>query len=137
MDYQPIDLTTHCNAGPDLCAPRTPRTGEQLLRGLPFKIGAGDGPCFLAFGPEPPCRCQTLAIPVGQAVRRLIFAHVLLEGPPPRGGPGGPGGARFRFVPAGGRRAEAPDPGGFGIGFNPPGLGELPFLAVPDRTDSL
>ena len=51
-DYEPLDLSPFCNAGPEICE-RPPATGEQTFHGLPFRVGTEEGkPCFLAFGPE-------------------------------------------------------------------------------------
>jgi hypothetical protein len=137
-DYEPLDLSALCNAGTDLLAPHTPLVGAQAFRGLPFQIGAGDGgPCFLAFGVEPPCRSEPIHVPVGQAVRHLIFAHALLDSRLHEGDPPGREVARYAFVFTDGERVEAPIRERFEIAVSQVGWGELPFLAVPDRHDSL
>src|SRR5579871_2590025 len=89
-DYEPLDLSAFCNAGPEVCGPdRVPALGAQTFHGLPFQIGAGEGkPCFLAFGTEPPLASTPVSIPIEQRARRLLFAHVLRnthlhEGDPP------------------------------------------------------
>jgi hypothetical protein len=138
QDYETLDLSAHCNAGPELWAPRTPAVGAQSLRGLPFQIGARTGePCFLAFGSEAPCRSDSVRIPVGQAVRRLLFAHVLLDSRLHEGDPPGREVARYAFVFEDGERVEVAIRERFEIAMVPVGWGELPFLAVPDRNDSL
>ena len=39
-DYEPIDLSELCNAGPDLLPPDDPPViGAQAFRGLPFQVG--------------------------------------------------------------------------------------------------
>jgi hypothetical protein len=138
-DYEPLDLSACANAGPELCSPDRPRhVGEQTFHGLPFRIGAGDGkPCFLAFGPEPPLRAEPLSLPVGQAARWLIFAHVQLDSHLHEGDPPGRVIARYAFVYADGQRVDVPIRERFEIATVPVGWGELPFLAVPDGTDGL
>jgi hypothetical protein len=137
-DYETIDLSAHCNAGPEICAPRTPAVGTRQLRGLPFQIGGPDGdPCFLAFGPEPPLRAEAVRIPVHQEARRLLFAHVLLDSRLHEGDPPGREVARYAFVFADGERIEVPIRERFEIAMIPVGWGEFPFLAVPDESDSL
>ena len=137
-DYEPLDLSAHYNAGPGICAPRTPAIGAQLYQGLPFQIGAGEGAdCFLVFGNEPPCSSNSVQISVGQCVHGLLFAHVLLDSRLHEGDPPGREVARYVFVYADGERIEAPIRERFEIATNPVAWGELPFLAVPDRKDSL
>ena len=66
MDYEPLPLSAHCNAGVELYRPENlsregtylqslppaPPTGRQIFHGLPFQIGesSGEAPCFIAFG---------------------------------------------------------------------------------------
>ena len=39
-DYEPIDLSELCNAGPDSLPPDDPPViGAQTFRGLPFQVG--------------------------------------------------------------------------------------------------
>src|SRR4051812_38594106 len=82
-DYQPLDLSPFYNAGLSLY-PKGPEPplGEQQLHGLPFRIGEGDN-CFVSLGATP------VVVPVGRAVRRVLFAHALLESRIPEGEPVG------------------------------------------------
>ena len=48
-DYQPLDLSTLCNAGLDvLGANASAPIGEQAFRGLPFLVNADSSKCFIA-----------------------------------------------------------------------------------------
>ena len=56
-DYQPLDLSSYCNAGPEVCAPPMPALGAQAFHGLLFQIatvpvGWGELP-FLAVPDRP------------------------------------------------------------------------------------
>lgn len=138
QDYEPLGLSALCNAGPETVAPRKPAIGLQSLRGLPFQIGMTEGsPCFLVFGSEAPDRSDSLRIPVGQKARRLLFAHVLLDSRLHEGDPPGREAAQYAFVFADQETIVVPIRERFEIAMNPTGWGELPFLAVPDRPDSL
>ena len=99
MDYEPLDLTSLCNVGTEVLAPKAdpsgpdaadlawrghsfgspeehrPRLGLQTLRGLPFLIGADAGNCFIEVGGPGPA----VTVPVGKQARRIIVAHRLLE----------------------------------------------------------
>ncbi|MCH7653218.1 MAG: CehA/McbA family metallohydrolase [Chloroflexi bacterium] len=79
-DYAPIDISALCNAGIEVLGDgEAPKVGRQTMRGLPFQIGAdGASPgdkIFLAVeGSSSP-----ISIPIGGAVRNVVFAHRLLE----------------------------------------------------------
>ena len=78
-DYQPINLSQHCNVGPEFYGERKPPVGTQSFHGLPFQIGpaeGGDTPCLIGFDAG---QSQPVTIPIGAAARRVIFAHTLLE----------------------------------------------------------
>ncbi len=136
-DYEPLDLSAFYHAGPEICGPdRKPALGAQTFHGLPFHIGEGER-CFLAFGTDAPRRSEPLSVPIGRAARRVIVAHVLLESHLHEGEPVGREVARYRFVYQDGERVEVPIRERFEIADVPTGWGELPFLAVPDQTDSL
>jgi len=139
QDYEPLDLSGICNAGPELCRrERAPATGEQTFHGLPFRIGAAEGaPCFIGFGAEPTLTAAPVAIPVGRAARRLLFAHALLESHLHDGDPPGREIARYAFVFGDGERVEIPIRERFEIGVVPVAWGEHPFLAVPEQDDGL
>src|SRR5947209_167198 len=76
VDYLPLDLRPFRNAGVDLLGGSSPQLGRRTLRGIPFDIGADPRRCFVAVeGPSD----QRVAIPVGHAVRRIVFAHRLFD----------------------------------------------------------
>src|SRR5947208_168439 len=78
-DYQPLDLSSLCNAGPEILAGKnSPASGARTFHGLPFQIGGEAGkPCYLAFGSEAPWNAGAITVPIGQTARRLIFAHTM------------------------------------------------------------
>jgi hypothetical protein len=138
-DYEPLDLATLCNAGPELLGPNAnPDIGAQTLYGLPFQIGSeAEKPCFLGFGPQEPLYTEAVSIPVGQAAKRILFAHTLCDSQLHEGDPVGRVIARYRFVFTDGETVEAPIRERFEIATVPVGWGELPFLAWPDQKDGL
>jgi hypothetical protein len=138
-DYEPLDLTTLCNAGPELLGPDLdPRLGAQTFHGLPFQLGGETGaPCFLGFGPEAPLYAAAVSIPVGQAAHNILIAHMLRDSRLHEGDPPGRVIARYRFVFADGEQVTVPIRERFEIGTVPVSWGELPFLAWPDNKDSL
>src|SRR5262245_41297062 len=97
-DYEPLDLSAFCNAGPELYPSQNPPPGGSLtFHGLPFQVGAGrettdDGrpaATLIGFGEGEGLRSQPLAIPVKAAAQRVIFAHARLESKIPEGDPAG------------------------------------------------
>jgi hypothetical protein len=136
-DYEPLDLTPFCNAGPEIYGPdRAPLAGDQAIRGLPFKIGGGPQ-TFLVFGPDAPLKQAAVTIPIEKQASWLIFAHVMLDSRLHEGDPPGRVVGQYAFVLAGGERVEVPIRERFEIGSVPVGWGELPFLALPDKDDHL
>jgi hypothetical protein len=81
-DYEPIDLAGHWNASLRMFAGgRLPVVGDQVLHGLPFRIGTPDdeeSPCFVVL--EPGSRGAT--VPVRRRADRIVVAHRRLQ---PRG----------------------------------------------------
>lgn len=138
-DYEPLDLSALTNSGPEAFVPdHRPALGKQMFHGLPFQIGDEEGkPCFLAFGTEAQPGNAPVSIPLGRTTRNVIFAHVLLQSRLHEGDPPGRIVAHYAFVFADGQRVDVPIRERFEIGAVPVGWGELPFLAVPDRSDSL
>ncbi|MBM3277644.1 MAG: CehA/McbA family metallohydrolase [Candidatus Handelsmanbacteria bacterium] len=136
MDYEPLDLSAHCNAGASLLGEGVQApVGLQVLRGLPFQVGPALGSaerCFVAFGPE----AGPLVIPVGKQAHWLIFVHRLLESKVMEGGPLGVQVAQYAFHLAGGEVIRAPVRERFEISTIPPPTGSLPFLAFPDQQDA-
>jgi len=156
-DYEPLDLSGWCNAGvADIESGAGMAVGRQAFRGLPFLIGKQgappDGDCFIA----PAGSDGAVTIPVGQAVHRVVFAHVLLESEIPEGAAPGVQVAEYVFNLAGGRQERVAIRERFEIAARPlgdgnpsstkpgPGQGRLtrsalgyPYLAVPDQRDAL
>jgi len=95
VEYQPLDLRAFHNVGTDVIA-GAPLIGERALRGIPFEIGADAKRCFIAIdrGSAP------VTIPVGRALRRLVFAHRLYDPRPAdlTAADGEPGGAVAHWV---------------------------------------
>ena len=154
MDYEPLGLAAHCNAGVELYhpdnlqfdgtylqpLPEAPPIDLQSFHGLPFLIGDAVGSadkCFLAFGQARHLYSQPTIIPVGRLAFHVIFAHALLETELWRGGPLGETVANYIFHYADGSRIDAPIRERFEIGNIPLPWGQFPFLSVPDRKDYL
>jgi len=136
MDYEPLDLSAHCNAGTSLLGEgvQVP-VGNQLLRGLPFQVGPAIGSssrCFVALGKE----AGRLEIPVGKGARWTIFAHRLLESEILEGGPVGEKVAEYVFHLEGGESIRVPVRERFEIATVPPS-GGWPFLAFTDQADAM
>src|SRR5262245_44383119 len=115
-DYQSIDLSSFCNAGPEFYGERTPPIGTQSFHVLPFQIGppeAGAGPCFVGFDAE---RTQAITVRLDAAARRILFAHTLLESEIPEGDPVGRVIARYVFRFANGEEVRVPIRERFEIG---------------------
>ena len=75
-DYQPLDLSTLCNAGLEVLGANVDAPlGKQAFRGLPFLVNADGSKCFIALNDA----SGNVTIPVNQSARRLIIAHRLLE----------------------------------------------------------
>jgi hypothetical protein len=147
-DYEPLDLTTLCNAGPEMFGERIqPPVGAQTFHGLPFQIGpvSSDGETgdsrpvasFLGFGQGAGLRTEAVRVPIERAARRVIFAHALLESDLMSGGPLGRVIAHYLIHFADGEVVRVPIRERFELAVVPLGWGQFPFLAVPDRKNSL
>lgn len=138
-DYQPLDLSSVCNVGPEVFGPdRSPATGFLTFHGLPFHVGGEEGkPAFLAFGPEAPLLSTSISISVDTTARWVIFAHAQLETRIQEGDRPGREVARYTFVFSDGERVEAPIRERYEVSCVPTRWGEAPFLAVSDQKDSL
>jgi len=103
VDYLPLDLAAQRNAGIELIG-GAPLIGRRALRGIPFDIGDDAARCFIAVDDV---RDTCVTVPVGRAVRRLIFAHRLFDPRPAdltaADGEMGSPVARWRVRRAGGR----------------------------------
>ena len=73
-DYEPLDLTSLCNAGIDILEGQ-PNIGTQLYHGFPFEIGSDSDRCFIQFLAD----AGPILIPIQTVVYRVIVAHRLLE----------------------------------------------------------
>ena len=135
-DYLPLDLSALCNAGLDVLEekPNTP-IGDQLCRGLPFRVNDDPANCFIAFDKA----SGGVTIPVNSRATGLILAHRLLKSDLMEGGPLGIPVAEYVFRLAGGKEGgnesgeevRVPIRERFEIGHI--SLGGKPFVALPDR----
>ncbi len=138
-DYQPIDLGSLCNAGVAAYGDaKPPPTGQASLHGLPFSIGgAAPDParCFVGLGPG--AAEGAVVVPVGATARHVIFAHALLDSRLLEGETVGVAVAHYSIRYADGTTERVPIRERFEIGAIPMWWSAFPFLAVPDRQDSM
>ena len=138
-DYEPIDLSTLCNAGlealgEDVSAP----VGQQSFHGLPFLIGSADSDgqrCFMGFGPR--LRTEPLSVPINATANCVIVAHALLESDLMENGPVGKPVAEYVFRFEGGETVQVPLRERFEIAIVPLTYGGAPFAATADRKNHL
>jgi len=135
-DYEPLDLTPFCNAGAVFLGSVTaPLLGAQTYHGLPFQIGDDAACCVVGFdGTE---GCATVTVPVGQAVRTVLFAHVLLESQLKEGDTPGHVVARYVFRFEDGTEETVPIRERFEVTEVPTVWGQRPFLAHADVANHL
>ncbi|MBI2940062.1 MAG: hypothetical protein HYY04_06440, partial [Chloroflexi bacterium] len=148
-DYDPVDLRAICNAGFECIVGSPPPLGRQMLRGLPFLIGAAECDphrCFVALGG--PDGGQPVRVAIGRTACNVVFAHRLLETSIPDNGPVGTTVAEYVFHFADGHRIAVPIRERFEIAVLPRPADRLgrglawqsaatPFVAVSDRNDYL
>jgi hypothetical protein len=138
-EYQPIDLTRFCNVGTAFISPEArPPLGEQSFHGLPFAIGGDAARCFIGLGGEEGLRGEGVRVPIGQAVRRVLFAHALLESRVMEGEHFGRVVAQYIFRYADGGEERVPIRERFEVGVSGPAQGGgAPFLARADGKETL
>jgi hypothetical protein len=139
-DYQPLDLTAVCNAGPELFPnENAPAVGDQTFHGLPFRVGADTsaGKRYLGFGSGEGVATDAVSVAVGQRARWVLLAHALLESRLMEGGPVGTTVAHVVFRYDDGQEVREPIRERFEVAVVPIGWGQHPFLAVPDQKDSM
>ncbi len=129
-DYEPLDLASYCNApARPLGAEPERALGEQVFYGLPFRVGASDGPaerrCIVLNPGDGP-----IEIPVQSAARHVIVAHRLLSPSAPEGHDIGRDVAEYTFD-LGGEAIRVPIRERFEVN----GAGGWPYLARPDQKD--
>ncbi len=135
-DYVPLDLSAFWSVGlAILGASQSAPIGRQTFRGLPFLVGADPSRCFVGMGDG--LRREAVSIPVGTTARTAIVAHRLLDSAILKGGPVGEPVAEYVFRYADGQEARVPIRDRFEISVVPTDWGQLPFRALPDRSDSL
>lgn len=137
LDYVPLDLRPHANAGPEvLPAPSRPALGRRQFHGLPFQIGSvdGNGAPFLVLGGADQSHRR---IPVGQHLRHLIFAHRQLDSQLLNGGPVGEPVAEYVVCYADGVTERLAIRERLEIAVVPSDWGQWPLLALPDQSDQL
>ncbi len=131
-DYQPLDLSQLCNAGLEVLGENAGAPiGEQLFRGLPFRINDDSANCFVAFDEA----SRGATIPVRQTATGVIIAHRLLASDLMEGGPLGKPVADYVFRLSGGETVRVPIRERFEIAHI--SLGGKPFVALPDQHDKL
>jgi hypothetical protein len=140
MDYQPLDLAEHYNAGTAWFGrvgenDSAPLLGNQALRGLPFQLGEDVARNVLAFGEGG--RESTLILPIRQPIRGLIVAHRLRRTAIFDGGPLAEPVADYVIRYRDGAVDCQPIRDRFEISIIPTRWGQLPFRSVPDRSDWL
>ena len=87
--YQPLDLTSLCNAGHNLGDGADIPFGEQQFQGLPFLVGGASATvdnCLSGVGLG---HVGSVRIPVDAAATHVVVAHRLLESQIMDGGPVG------------------------------------------------
>ena len=143
-DYEPLDLTDWCNAGPEALGDgESPAIGLQTFRGLPFLVGGDQGGgngsrCFVSLGGSE----GGVTVAINDRAHRVVFAHRLMESQIAEGGPPGLQVAEYVFRLSGGREERASVRERFEIGALPGqggagGRGGMPFLAVADQDAAL
>jgi hypothetical protein len=130
-DYEPLDLSAYCNAGKEALNLSDPCLGDQIWRGLPFRVAEDPERCCIAPAAAP------VRVDVGRPARHVIFAHRQLAAPANEAEGLGALVAEYRFRLAGGNTVAVPVRQRFEISLVPTDWGLLPYLAVPDCNDSL
>lgn len=137
-DYEALDLSSYCNAGSavaDLAGAGSgaagPRLGEQLLRGLPFRVNEDPQRCWVVPKDGP------VLIDVGRAARYVVVAHRQLQGPASDLDAVGCLVAEYRFHLRGAAPVPVPIRQRYEVDVVPAQWGVLPYLAVPDQYDRL
>ncbi|AWT59228.1 MAG: hypothetical protein DF168_00409 [Candidatus Moanabacter tarae] len=136
-DYYPLDLDPLYNAGVNFLSSEIP-LGQQLFRGLPFKLGDDPNRCIIAFGKEK--GEKRVELPIEAKATWLIIAQRLLESKIPDNGPVGEPIAKFRFHFKTGEVEETQTRDRFEISTIPSSIsipGSSPFIAVSDTADKL
>jgi len=141
-DYEPLDISSLCNAGPDTLGEDSGfEPGRQSLRGLPFQVGDEGDPaadCLIALDGTSP----GVTIPIDKPAHRVVVAHRMMESVLHSGGPLGAAVADYVFHLAGGEQVRVPLRERFEIGpiqnlQSVPGVPGSPFLAKPDTSAGL
>ncbi len=147
-DYDPVDISQWANFGPELFdrgdkfadeswhpASHGYPLGEQVFRGLPFRIGNGsEDNCLVYFGTDG--YRQPVELAIHSSPKWLIIAHRLLETNLYSGEAVGKLIATYSFRYADGREVECPIRERLEISVAPPRWGQLPLLAEADQEES-
>ena len=139
QDYQPLDLSALCNAGPEALGDGPqPLLGTQTFHGLPFLVGADDkgrgDNCFIGLDGS----LEGVNIPINQVAHSIICAHRLVESDLRKSGLAGAPVAEYVVRFSGGSEVAIPIRERFEIAdvqgpkdIN--GMPGLPFRALPDQ----
>ncbi len=139
--YRALDLTALCTTpGTVFPDPATVPRGDVAFHGLPFRVGAGDGPVasYLCLGRA---HRPAVDVPVGGRPTWLVFAHALLDSELFEGGEVGRTCAEYTLRYADGGTRRVPVRERFEIAVSPQDRpdrpipldwGQTPFLALPD-----
>lgn len=136
--YEPLDLSSLCNGGGDLIAPRAEfPQGLLQLRGLPFHIGSAkpEDPALLYFGPDG--YREHVVIPIQCKARWVIVAHRLLESRIREGETAGRLIADYVFQYGDQQNVSVPIRERLEIAAVPSDWGQWPILAAADQNDGL
>ncbi|HEY3280867.1 MAG TPA: hypothetical protein VGN26_01200, partial [Armatimonadota bacterium] len=139
VDYQPLDLSALCNAGPEVLGEGSQAPlGRQSFRGLPFLVGSSTvEKCFVLLGSTPNAAEPPVVVPVEGTARTVIVAHARLDSRVEQGDPAGRVVATYVFRYQDGEAVAVPIRERFEVGAYPLPWGQLPLLAVPDVTDRM
>lgn len=136
--YQPLDISSFCNCGPELISVQDNHLrGAQLFRGLPFQLGSdqGNDPCLIGFGSQG--YKKPVEIPIQRTARWVIFAHRLLESKINDGEPVGHLIANYRFQLKKKKAVVVPIRERLEIAIVHTSWGQWPILSFPDSNDNM
>jgi hypothetical protein len=127
--YRPLDLSAYRNATADVLNDPPAPVGEQQFQGLPFLIGPRER-AFICLDQQP------VKVAIDADAHHVIVAHRLLGSQLQQGEPIGQTVAEYAFRFVDGQQERVPIRERFEIA-DLVSFGQLPFLAMPDKTHGL